>query len=103
ANVACLPGARAAPYNSSSNSIPSPMPQSTTYHVPALDCPDELALVERSFRKMRGIGDVAPDYLARNLRVEYDAAQTDAAQILQAIQAAGFRAQLAPPISKAAP
>src|SRR5436190_10259155 len=79
------------------------MPQSTTYHVPALDCPDELALVERSFRKMRGIGDVAPDYLARNLRVEYDAAQTDAAQILQAIQAAGFRAQLAPPISKAAP
>src|SRR5262245_9847249 len=76
------------------------MPQSTTYHVPALDCPDELALVERSFRKTRGIGEVAPDYLARNLRVEYDPAQTDAAQILQAIQAAGFRAQLALPISQ---
>jgi len=76
------------------------MPQSTTYHVPALDCPDELALVERSFRKTRGIGEVAPDYLARNLRVEYDPAQTDSSQILQAIQAAGFRAQLALPISQ---
>jgi len=76
------------------------MPQSTTYHVPALDCPDELALLERSFRKTRGIGELAADYLARNLRVEYDPAQTDSAQILQAIQAAGFRAQLVLPINK---
>jgi Zn2+/Cd2+-exporting ATPase len=79
------------------------MPQSTTYHVPALDCPDELALVERSFRKTRGIGEVAPDYLARNLRVEYDPAQTDSAEILQAIRAAGFRAQLALPLSQRGP
>jgi Cd2+/Zn2+-exporting ATPase len=76
------------------------MSHSTTYHVPSLDCPDELALVQRSFRKTRGIGELAPDYLARNLRVEYDPEQTDSAQILQAIQAAGFRAQLALPISK---
>ena len=36
---------------------------------------------------------LSPDYLARNLRVEFDPAQTDAAAIVQSIESAGFPAQ----------
>ena len=76
------------------------MPQAANFHIPALDCPDELLLIERSLRRTQGIAEVAPDYLARNLRVEFDAAQTDAQSILNAIQTAGFPAQIALPLVK---
>ena len=76
------------------------MPQAANFHIPALDCPDELLLIERSLRRTQGIAEVAPDYLARNLRVEFDGAQTDAQSILNAIQTAGFPAQIALPLVK---
>ncbi len=72
--------------------------QAETIHVPALDCPDELALIERSLRGIAGIIHMAPDYFGRNLRVEFDAAQTDAQSILSAIQSAGFSAQVKLPL-----
>ncbi|HTQ38298.1 MAG TPA: cation-translocating P-type ATPase [Pirellulales bacterium] len=75
------------------------MPQTTTYHIPALDCPDELALIQRSLRGTPGIAQIVPDYLSRNLHVEYDPAKTKPASIQQAIEAAGFPAQIALPVT----
>jgi len=79
------------------------MSQTATFHVPALDCPDELALKERGLRSVPGIARCAPDYLARNLHVEYDPAQTDAASIAQVVKAAGFPAQIALPVTQMQP
>ncbi len=77
------------------------MPHTATLHVPALDCPDELALIERGLRSVPGIARCAPDYLSRNLLVEFDPAHTDAASIVRIVEAAGFPAQIALPISDA--
>jgi Zn2+/Cd2+-exporting ATPase len=79
-----------------------PMLQAENFHIPALDCPDELALIERSLRRTSGISQVAPDYLGRNLRVEFDAAHTNAQSILSAIQSAGFPADIAIPLTSTA-
>ncbi|HEY2826654.1 MAG TPA: cation transporter, partial [Pirellulales bacterium] len=79
------------------------MPQTTTFNIPALDCPDELALIERRLRGVPGIARFAPDYLSRQLHVEFDPAQTDAASIVQIVSAAGFPAQIALPVSEMQP
>ena len=60
-----------------------------------------LALIERSLRGIAGIVHTAPDYFGRNLRVEFDAAQTDTQSILSAIQSAGFSAQVKLPLLSA--
>jgi Zn2+/Cd2+-exporting ATPase len=78
------------------------MSQTATVHIPALDCPDELALIQRGLRGVPGIAGCAPDYLARNLHVEFDPAQTDPTAIVQVVQAAGFPAQIALPVADAA-
>jgi Cd2+/Zn2+-exporting ATPase len=75
------------------------MPQTATFHIPALDCPDELSLIERGLRGVPGIARFAPDYLARNLHVEFDPAQIDAASIVRVVEAAGFPAQIALPVA----
>ena len=52
-----------------------PDPRSTTvetFSIPALDCPDELALIERALSKESGVGRLAPNYVQRTLRVEFD-------------------------------
>ncbi|HEY2761636.1 MAG TPA: heavy metal translocating P-type ATPase, partial [Pirellulales bacterium] len=79
------------------------MPQTTTFNIPALDCPDELALIERRLRGVPGIARFVPDYLSRQLHVEFDPAQTDAASIVQIVSAAGFPAQIALPVSEMQP
>ena len=43
----------------------------------------------------------APDYLARNLHVEFDPAQTNPTAIVEVVQAAGFPAQIALPVADA--
>ena len=39
------------------------------FHVPALDCPEELAQIERGLRRLEGVGAVSADYVGRVLRV----------------------------------
>src|SRR5262245_55766382 len=75
------------------------MSQTTTFHIPALDCPDELALIERGLRRVEGIEEIAPDYLGRNLRIEFDPNRATATTIVDTIQAAGFPAQIALPVT----
>ncbi|HEY2762292.1 MAG TPA: cation transporter, partial [Pirellulales bacterium] len=76
------------------------MSQTTIFHIPALDCPDELTLVERSLRQTPGIAQLRPDYLGRKLRIEFDPERTTTPDILKAIEAAGFPAQVALPVRR---
>jgi Cd2+/Zn2+-exporting ATPase len=70
----------------------------TRLRVPALDCPEELSLIEKGLRRFRGVVDLAPDYLNRRLVVEHDA-QLDGASIAAEIRRLGFAAELMPPAS----
>jgi Zn2+/Cd2+-exporting ATPase len=70
------------------------MEQSATFHIPALDCPEELTLIERSFKRQPGIRNVSPDYLARDLRVDFDPEQINSAAIAEHLAATGFPATI---------
>jgi Cd2+/Zn2+-exporting ATPase len=70
------------------------MEQSATFHIPALDCPEELTLIERSFKRQPGIRNVSPDYLARALRIDFDPEQINSAAIAQHLAATGFPATI---------
>jgi Zn2+/Cd2+-exporting ATPase len=74
------------------------MEQSANFYIPALDCPEELSLIERSFHRTPGVHSVEPDYLARELRVQFDPAQTNSAAIAEHLAAAGFPATVQPPV-----
>ncbi len=78
------------------------MPQVATFLIPALDCPDELALIEKCLRGTPGIVRLSPDYFDRKLRVEFDAALTTTAAVRDAIATAGFPVQVALPVVSAA-
>lgn len=78
------------------------MSQTATFHVPALDCPEELALIERGLRHVEGVQRIAPDYLGRSLRIEFDPDRATATTIVDTIEAAGFPAQIALPVTTSA-
>jgi Zn2+/Cd2+-exporting ATPase len=69
---------------------------SATFFVPALDCPEELALIEKGLRRSEGVVDLSPDYLNRRLVVEFDAPRLDAPSIAAQIRQLGFVAELVP-------
>ena len=62
-------------------------------HVPDLDCPTELGLIEAGLQSIRGIKQLRPDYLARTLRVEHESS-VDSATILATLAEVGFAATL---------
>ena len=62
-------------------------------HVPELDCPTELGLIEAGLQPIRGVKQLRPDYLARTLRVEHEPS-VDPTTILAALADAGFPATL---------
>jgi len=65
-----------------------------TFHVPALDCPEELLLIEKGLGRLHGIADLTPNYLNRRLRVEFDPAQVDVDQIAGRLREIGFPGEL---------
>lgn len=74
------------------------MPQtsltSVVYHVPDLDCSEELALIEKGLRDRPGIESISPDYLNRDLRISLDPAQVSAGDVATHLQDIGFAARL---------
>ncbi len=66
-----------------------------TFRVPALDCPEELALIAKGLDRVRGVGELYPDYLNRSVKVAFDPQQIDPARIAQRIRQIGFEAQVA--------
>jgi cation transport ATPase len=67
---------------------------SVTLHIPALECSEELVLIERALQRTTGTTRLAPDYLTHELRVDFDPALTNPAQIDRAVRAAGFDTQV---------
>ncbi|MFO0898514.1 MAG: cation-translocating P-type ATPase [Pirellulales bacterium] len=63
------------------------------YHVPGLDCPEELALIERGLRRLSGVGTVSADYVGRTLRVEFDPALVESAAVVRTLEETGFPGQ----------
>jgi len=63
------------------------------YHVPGLDCPEELALIERGLRRLSGVGAVSADYVGRTLRVEFDPALLESATVVRTLAETGFPGQ----------
>jgi len=61
-----------------------------TFRIPAMDCAEELALIEKALAPVAGVESLQPNYLARTLRVEFDSARTDAAEIAEQIRRSGF-------------
>ena len=71
----------------------APATTSATLYVPALDCPEELSLIEKGLRRLPGVVDLAPDYLNRRLVVEHDAG-LNALAIAAEVRQIGFAAEV---------
>jgi Cd2+/Zn2+-exporting ATPase len=73
--------------------VPDQPLELATLHIPALDCSEEMALIEKGLRGSPGVGSLSADYLNRALRIQFDPGLTDAAAIASAIQQIGFEAE----------
>jgi Cd2+/Zn2+-exporting ATPase len=59
-----------------------------------MDCREEVALLERRFKHLRGLEAFSADVMGRRLHVKYDAAKLSASAIADAVADAGMRAWL---------
>jgi len=66
-----------------------------TFSIPAMDCPEELGLIEKGLRDHPGIVSLEPLYLERRLQVAFDSRATTSQGIADAISHLGFPAQIA--------
>src|SRR5437660_8157412 len=64
------------------------------FMVEGMDCREEVALIERRFKNLKGLEDFSADLLGRRLHVKYDAAKLTASAIAGAVADAGMRAWL---------
>jgi len=66
----------------------------STFSVEGMDCREEVALLERRFKTLRGLEAFSADLMGRRLHVKYDAAKLSASTIADAVADAGMRAWL---------
>ena len=66
----------------------------STFTVEGMDCREEVALLERRFKNLRGLEAFSADLMGRRLHVKYDAAKLSASAIADAVADAGMRAWL---------
>ena len=59
-----------------------------------MDCREEVAIIERRFKNLRGLEDFSADLMRQRLHVKYDAAKLSASAISAAVADAGMRAWL---------
>ncbi|MGE3842073.1 MAG: heavy metal translocating P-type ATPase [Vicinamibacterales bacterium] len=64
----------------------------TVFRVDGMDCPNEVAILERRLKHMPGVHDMRADVLAQRLLVSHDAARLTAGAIAQAVADTGMRA-----------
>ncbi len=62
--------------------------------VEGMDCREEVAMLERRFKNLRGLEGFSADLMGRRLHVRYDAAKLTASAIADAVADAGMRAWL---------
>jgi len=66
----------------------------TTFRVDGLCCLEEVSLIERRFKHLKGLEEFNADILAQKLHVKYDAAKLSATAIAAAVADAGMSAWL---------
>ncbi|MEO8259311.1 MAG: heavy metal translocating P-type ATPase [Acidobacteriota bacterium] len=66
----------------------------STFKVEGMDCRDEVVLIERRFKHLRGLEAFSADVIGQRLLVQYDAAKLSASAITGAVADAGMRAWL---------
>ncbi|MBZ5558779.1 MAG: cadmium-translocating P-type ATPase [Acidobacteriia bacterium] len=66
----------------------------STFKIEGMDCREEVALLERRFKNLRGLEDFSADLMGQRLHVKYDAAKLSASAIAGAVADTGMRAWL---------
>jgi Cd2+/Zn2+-exporting ATPase len=66
----------------------------STFRIEGMDCREEVALIERRFKHLRGVEGFSADLMGQRLHVKYDAAKLSTAAISAAVADAGLRAWL---------
>jgi Cd2+/Zn2+-exporting ATPase len=66
----------------------------STFKVEGMDCREEVALIERRFKHLRGVEDFEADLMGQRLHVKYDAAKLSTSTIAAAVADAGMQAWL---------
>jgi len=66
----------------------------STFKVEGMDCREEVALLERRFKSLKGLEAFSADLMGQRLHVKYDAAKISASTIVAAVADAGMRAWL---------
>ena len=66
----------------------------STFRIEGMDCHEEVAILERTLKRMAGIEALEADVLAQRLRVKHDAAVLSPARIAEAVARTGMRAWL---------
>ena len=66
----------------------------SVFRVQGMDCHEEVAILERRLKPLKGLEAMSADVVGGTLRVSHDAAQLSAAAIAEAVNATGMRAWL---------
>src|SRR5215471_3656722 len=66
----------------------------STFKIEGMDCREEVAILERRFKNLKGVEDFSADLMGQRLHVKYDAAKLSAARIADAVADTGMRAWL---------
>jgi len=66
----------------------------SVFRVEGMDCHEEVAILERRLKPLRGLEALSADVVGGTLRVSHDAAQLSAAAITEAVNSTGMRAWL---------
>jgi Cd2+/Zn2+-exporting ATPase len=82
---------RPSPKNKGCRRLPADI---ATFHVAALDCPEELALIQKGLRSLDGVGPLHADYIKRRLRVEFDDQRVAVEHIATRLKEIGFPGEL---------
>lgn len=66
----------------------------STFRIEGMDCHEEVAILERSLKRLAGLEALDADVMGQRLRVTYDAAKLTTAVIAEAVARTGMRAWL---------
>jgi Cd2+/Zn2+-exporting ATPase len=66
----------------------------STFKIEGMDCREEVVMIERRFKNLRGLEAFSADLIGQRLHVKYDAAKLSSTAITAAVADAGMRAWL---------
>src|SRR3982751_7040058 len=66
----------------------------STFKIEGMDCREEVAMIERRFKHLKGLEAFSADLIGQRLHVKYDAAKLSSTAITAAVADAGMRAWL---------